>query len=164
MVLGGCGTAYNPLRPEVASPDFVPAWYQEPPVEEDFLHASARARSTNPSQAVERARRQATGDFTTILAEAVEGVHDPDGETTDEESTRWDRVLDRVESDPSSVLELEASRVGRDGDEYVAYVLLRASPDDLWAGGEPSESPGRDRLRELYNRLLDERTASRRTF
>ena len=162
LILGGCGTAYNPLRAEVEAPNFVPEWYLEPPQEEDYLYASAKARSPNPSQAVERARRRATGQFTMVFTEAVGQLLESTADTTVRGSSRWDALLNRIESDPSSVLAMEARRVSRTGDEYVAYVLLGVPVSELDLP-EETDRPEASRLRRFYERVLRDRTASRGT-
>lgn len=160
LILSGCGSAYNPPRAEVSSPNFVPEWYLDPPKERDFLYASAKGRSANPSQAVQRARRRATGQFSTVFTEAVGRILDSEADTSAKGSSDWEALLERVESDPSSVLELEARRVGRHGDEYLAYVPLRGSLDDLLPPDVDGDT-ARSRLRDFYERVNHERTASR---
>lgn len=162
LVLSGCGAAYNPFRAEVEAPNFVPEWYLNPPEDEDFLYASAKGRSANPSQAIERARRRATGQFMTVLTEAVGQLQDSHADTGGESASPRDAFLNRVESNPPSVFELEARRVSRAGDEYRAHVLLRASWDDLFPSRDEDDlGSERGRLREYYQRLIHERTAAR---
>lgn len=134
-------------------------------MEDDFLYASARGRSTNPSQAVQRARREATGEFTTVLAEALARFDESEGDTAGQLPPRAEALLDRVESDPTALLQREASRVERGKDQYVAYVLLRVPLDDLRPTNGPGlELPELNRLRDNYNELLLERAASREAF
>jgi hypothetical protein len=128
LLLGGClsSIGFKSGPTETVGPRYQPEWYLEVPSGRDALFSVGKARSDNPSLAEERAERRARSRFSTTIT----SVLNTGADTEVPGVSQFERIISQNES---AYLELFSRKVVRDGDVYVAYVLLKAPVSRLRA-------------------------------